>query len=57
MKTFAYIALAIVLAGCFVVLLGESDDIVWLLVSKSAALAVAAVCCHAWKGVRDFELD
>lgn len=57
MKTFAYIALAVVLAGCFVVLLGESDDIVWLLVSKSAALAVAAVCCHAWKGVRDFELD
>lgn len=57
MKTFAYSVLALIMAGCALVLLAEGDNITALVVYKACALAVLALCCRVWKGVKDYNLD
>lgn len=57
MKTFAYSVLTLIIAGCALVLLAEGDNITALVVYKACALAVLALCCRVWKGVKDYELD
>ena len=58
MKTIIYGILALIIAGCVVVLLGEANDnVLQLIVWKAAALAIMVVCGKAWQLVKGYELD
>ena len=58
MKAIIYGILALIIAGCVVVLLGEADDnITALIVWKAAALLVMVLCGKTWQLVRDYDLN
>ena len=58
MKAIIYGILALIIAGCVVVLLGEANDnVLQLIVWKAAALAIMVVCGRAWQLVRDYDLN